>query len=300
MASIDTITTCAACGKEGGDSLKACTACKLVKYCNRECQIAHRPQHKKICKKRAAELRDEALFKEHLPTDDCPVCFLPLPLDANQIAFKSCCGKLICCGCIYAMLEETRGRGKLGLCAFCREPYPTSEAEEIQRLKKLIERNNSHGYHQLAGYYDDGDGVPQDVAKANELYLRAGELGHARAYFNLGISYDNGRGVEMDKKKAKHFYELAAMNGSVNARNNLACVELEAGNEHRAVKHYILAARAGHKNSLEAVKDGFTSGIVTKDEYANTLRAYQQRQDGTKSEMREKARAEINDGVMIV
>ena len=34
----DTITTCAKCGKEG-ESLKACTACKLVKYCNRECQI---------------------------------------------------------------------------------------------------------------------------------------------------------------------------------------------------------------------------------------------------------------------
>ena len=40
---------CANCGKgeEGANSLKACTACKLVKYCNRECQIAHRSQHKR-------------------------------------------------------------------------------------------------------------------------------------------------------------------------------------------------------------------------------------------------------------
>ena len=53
----NTSSTCANCGK-GEDSsikLKACAACKLVKYCNRECQIAHRPQHKKACKKRAAE-----------------------------------------------------------------------------------------------------------------------------------------------------------------------------------------------------------------------------------------------------
>ena len=66
MASSNTDTdiyTCASCGKEGGDSLKACTACKMVKYCNRECQVAHRPLHKKACKKRAAELYDEALFK---------------------------------------------------------------------------------------------------------------------------------------------------------------------------------------------------------------------------------------------
>ena len=57
MSSTDGVTTCSACGKEGGDSLKACMACKMVKYCNRDCQIAHRPQHKKACKKRAAELR---------------------------------------------------------------------------------------------------------------------------------------------------------------------------------------------------------------------------------------------------
>ena len=41
------IDTCACCGKEGSDGLKACMACKMVKYCNRDCQIAHRPQHKK-------------------------------------------------------------------------------------------------------------------------------------------------------------------------------------------------------------------------------------------------------------
>ena len=59
----DNVSICANCGKEGSN-LKSCTACKLVKYCNRECQIAHRPQHKKVCKKRAAELHDEKLFKQ--------------------------------------------------------------------------------------------------------------------------------------------------------------------------------------------------------------------------------------------
>ena len=60
----DDIVLCANCdkGEESAGDLKACTACKMVKYCNRECQIAHRPQHKKACKKRAAELHDEALF----------------------------------------------------------------------------------------------------------------------------------------------------------------------------------------------------------------------------------------------
>ena len=42
--STDKIEMCANCGKgeDESDILKACTACKLVKYCGRDCQIAHR------------------------------------------------------------------------------------------------------------------------------------------------------------------------------------------------------------------------------------------------------------------
>jgi hypothetical protein len=59
--------------------LKSCIACRLVKYCGRECQIAHRPRHKKACRKRADELHEEALFMQPLIAEDCPMCFLPLP-----------------------------------------------------------------------------------------------------------------------------------------------------------------------------------------------------------------------------
>ena len=99
------------------------------------------------------------------------------------------------------------------------------------------------------------------------------------------------RGVVMDKKKAEHYFELAAMNGYVSARHNLGCMEWEKGNRHRAMKHFILGARAGHENSLVAVKQGFRNGQVTKDEYASTLRAYHERQKETKSEARDKAAA---------
>ena len=121
---------------------------------------------------------------------------------------------------------------------------------------------------------------------ANELLRKAGELGCAGAYFNLGNSYSVGNGVEIAKKKAKHYYELAAMKGDVYARINLGCSEGQAGNDQRAIKHFILAARAGHEEALEGVNIGYKHGIVTKDEYANTLRAYQKSQDEMKSEMR--------------
>jgi len=133
--------------------------------------------------------------------------------------------------------------------------------------------------------------MPQDRQKANELNLKAGELGCTDAYYNLGASYQCGEGVEVDKKKAKHYYELAAMSGNVEARHNLACLEGEDGNEQRAYKHMILAARAGVERSLNFVKQGFMEGIVTKEEYTNTLRAYQKRQNEMKSDERDKAEA---------
>ena len=289
MSSIDTTTTnCASCGKEGGN-LNTCNKCKMVKYCNAACKKKHQSKHKKQCKRRVAELHYQALFKEPPPRDECPICFLPH--DARQTMFSSCCGKLICRGCIYAMDEEARGRGgEVGLCSFCRTPDATSEEEQVNRTKKLMDANNAHAFYNLAGYYNQGImGMPRNNAKANELWLRAGELGYAYGYYSLGNSYYNGDGVQVDEKKAKYYYELAATNGCVEARHNLGGFEERAGNYHLAMRHFILAARAGFQKSLDAVKAGFMTGLVTKDEYANSLRAHQERYNEMKSEHRDKA-----------
>ena len=132
----------------------------------------------------------------------------------------------------------------------------------------------------------------EECHKSYELWLREGELGCQEAYCKLGLSYYNGRGVEVDKKKAKYYFELGAMNGDVVARYNLGCMEGQAGNHHRAFKHYILAAKVGEKYSLDKLKAGFMQGSVTKDEYANTLRAYHHQHDEMKSDTRERATTE--------
>ena len=293
----DTITLCANCGKdeESAGDLKSCTACKMVKYCNRDCQIAHRPQHKKACKKRAAELYDEVLFQDPRPRDECPICMLPLPLDARKSMFKACCGKLICDGCIVSMTIEEMRKGKkkeeLGICPFCRTcTLGCSINEEIEQIKKLMVKGNAYAFYTHAVYYAEGRyGVPRDYQKANELFLKGGELGCASGYCNVGNAYDNGMGVDRDKKKAKHYYEQAAMMGSVAARHNLGCIEAETGNHRRAMKHFILAARAGLKQSLDSVKQGYMGEFVTREEYEGTLRAYQKSVDEMKSEARDKA-----------
>ena len=282
----DDISTCAACGKEGdSDDMNTCNKCKEVTYCNAACKKKHRSKHKKACEKRVAELHDEKLFKEVEP-DECPICLLPL-INGNQTeTFQSCCGKVICNGCIYA-IQMSEGEN---LCPYCRMPPAKSEKEDINRTKKLMDKGNAGAFYFLAGMYADGEyGMPKDRRKANELYLKGGELGCADAYYNLGTSYRIGRGGDMDMKKAKYYYELAAMNGSIMARNNLGWMEGQTDNHHRAMRHFVMAAKAGDRLSLNNVKKGFTKWVVTKDEYANTLRAYQKRREEMKSDERDKA-----------
>ena len=202
-------------------------------------------------------------------------------------------------GCIYAMNES----GAKDLCPFCRAPgfdEGFNEEEEMKRINILMEKGNADAFYQHASYYREGSmGLPQDEAKVIELYLKAGELGCALGYYNLGQIYHIGDGVDIDKKKAKHYYELAAMDGSVYARYNLGIIEVQNGNYHKAMKHFVLAARAGDDDSLGAVKKGYMNEIVTKDEHANTLREYQKSQNEMRSDTRDKAAAVLaEDRVM--
>jgi len=184
---LDVKSECANCGKEGNsDDMNTCNKCKSVKYCNAACKKKHRTKHKKKCDRRVAELHDKQLFKEPPPREECPICFLSLLYGRQTESFMSCCGKVICAGCIVAMrMSEAKD-----LCAFCRTPPASSDADIIKRLKKLMDKGNANAFYTLGVAYSKGDlGLTQDHQKANELYLKAGKLGCANGYYNLGNSY---------------------------------------------------------------------------------------------------------------
>jgi hypothetical protein len=201
-----TASCCADCGKEEGEgdavSLKVCKACMLVKYCNAECQRKHWPTHKKECKLRAAELRDEALFMDPPPKEDCPICFLPMtrkiiscislspatissvPIydyaEANEeFATKQmkdyypCCGKSICAGC-----EDSFNKtGNDKKCPFCNsERYETDEQHAVE-IRRRMEKNDPTSTCLLAHSYHHGlNGLQQDHAKSIDLYTRGPQI----------------------------------------------------------------------------------------------------------------------------
>lgn len=271
---------CAACGKVG-DGLKTCIACKHAKYCNVTCQKAHRPQHKKACKKRAAELHDEALFKQP-PPEECPVCLLVLP-HARYTVYQTCCGNTICNGCVCVMQRDTDF-----ICPFCRAPGITSEGEYIEGLRKRAALNDAEAIQDLGCKYDRGAmGFELDQLKAIELWQQAADLGSIDAHTCLAATYNEGTIVERDFKKVKYHWECAAMGGDDGSRYNLGTYEAHNKfNKDRALKHWTISARAGHDMALDQIKQGFSRGLVTKEDFEKTLRAYKNSLDEMKSEQR--------------
>ena len=284
------MSSCANCGKGEEESigLKKCSGCKTVKYCNAACQKAHRPQHKKECRQHAAELHDEKLFKQPPNDEDCPICFLRMPLLETGRRYMSCCGKIVCCGCIYAFALIGGGDN----CPFCRTLTPSSDEEVLEREKKRVVVDDAQAIHNRACHYAEGvRGLPQDRKKALELWHRAGGLGHSESYFDIGLCYLYGEGVEGDKKKAKHYWELGAIGGNAKARHSLGIEEVRAGNMKGALKHFLLAVEGGYAGSLKSIKHMYTCGDAKKDDYAKALQAYQAYLDDIRSEDRDKAAA---------
>ena len=113
LQNMNTVSVCANCGKENStDNMNMCNKCKQVSYCNAACKKKHRHKHKKDCEEHIrlateneAKLHDEKLFKPPLPAEDCPICFLRMPiLNPTGKKYYACCGKMICSGCVFAPL----------------------------------------------------------------------------------------------------------------------------------------------------------------------------------------------------
>jgi len=298
MSMVADTALCANCGKEGDKINNICNKCKQVKYCNAVCKKVHKKKHKKDCEEHVrlaaehtAKLHDIELFKQPPTEEDCPICFLRMPTLHTGSTYMSCCGKMICSGCIYAPLYDDQGNEvDNDKCPFCRTLAPKSDEEGNEREKKRMDVGDAIAIYNLGCYYQEGSyGFPQDRVKALELYHRAGDLGYPKAHCSIGVAYDYGEGVGVDEKKAVHCYELAAMKGNEISRFNLGNGEERAGNMNRALKHYMIAVKCGHAKSLDAIKKMYSNRHATKDDYTTALHTYQEYLSEIKSNQRDEA-----------
>ena len=280
---------CAYCGMAEIDDIKLvpCDGCDLVRYCGDDCQEDHKLEHEEDCKKRAAELRDELLFKQpessHL--GECPICCLPMSLDPEKSIIVTCCSKFICNGCFYTNQFRELDQKLSTKCPFCRETLPgeTDDEECDKRMMKRIEANDPAAMtDQGAEEYDKGD-----YHSAFEYWTKAAELGVLEAHFRLAGLYLFGLGVEKDEGKIIHHLEEAAIGGHPEARYTLGVKKWNNCDKEIAVKHWIIAATQGEDDSIKMLMKAFKEGSVSKEELAAALRAHKAAVDETKSAQRE-------------
>jgi len=239
-----------------------------------------------------SRMRQEELFKQPPQKEDCPICFLPLPPLQSGMRYQTCCGKIVCCGCIYANSTMNRKKNGLVLCPFCRTPTPDPK-KSIEMSKQRMKAKDPEAIYGLGCLYEEGnlEEYPRDILMAVKLWRLAAKLGHTGAYYNIGAYY-YGTDVKRYKKKGKFYFELAAIGGDIMARYALGCEEEEAGNTDKALRHYIIAARSGGSNSLKKIQKLYSNGHATKEDYSTALQSYQVHLKEIKSSQRDQAAAD--------
>ena len=85
----------------------------------------------------------------------------------------------------------------------------------------------------LAGKYERGRGVPQDLERAVALYRRAADKKMPAAWYHLGVLTADGRGLDRDLREAMRLMSLAAKDGVQDALGQLEDIELAMTRESR-------------------------------------------------------------------
>ena len=110
------------------------------------------------------------------------------------------------------------------------EEYAVFMAKAAEHYRKAAEQGLAAAQERLARLYEQGCGVPKDLAEAETWYAKAAENGDADAQFRMGVRRYQGKGVDRDRAAAAEWFRKAADQGHAKAQHNLAiCYEAGKG-----------------------------------------------------------------------
>jgi ribosomal protein S24E len=202
-----------------------------------------------------SNLSEDELFKRP-EREECPICFVPLSLEVDKDSFRVCCGKVLCQGCVYAILQNEHSFA----CPFCRKsPYKSNE-EYMQWLQKLVANKHPLALLQMGLHYNAGDFVlAQNVTKAVKLWE---ESGHHQAYLNLAYHFERtGR-----NDKFRPYLKKAATLGNIKARTLLGILDQKEDRYSLSIKHLTISAEYGDETAMNLMKVYQDEQLVTKSE----------------------------------
>lgn len=102
-------------------------------------------------------------------------------------------------------------------------------ATAVAILGPLAEQGNATAQFEVGFMCSNGQGVPQDYAKALYWYHLAAAQGNAEAQYNIGVLYDQGKGVPQDDAKAIEWYSKPAAQDLAQAQYNIGLIYLKGG-----------------------------------------------------------------------
>lgn len=194
--------------------------------------------------------------------------------------------KTVCAGCCLATVKGGLGKA----CPFCRTLPPTTDEGFVEMIRIRAAARDPQGIRYLGDVYASGMyGLQEDEPRAFQLWSEAAELGSTTALRQLGVAYSGGRGVAQDNATAIRCWESAAVRGDMESRFCLGGAELLKRKYDRAVRHFMISAKMGHKYSLDKIKKMFADGVATKAQYAEGLKGYQDAVEEMKSSQRDEA-----------
>jgi TPR repeat protein len=155
--------------------------------------------------------------------------------------------------------------------------------EAIKYYLDAADRGHAGAMNDLAGMFEYGVGVPQNLPTALEWYERAAEFGHAGAMTHLGQLSEDGLHVPQDFARARHWYEKAAALGNATSMNNLAdlyrygrgvATDLPA-----AANWYLKAAKLGLATAMNSLGELSEAGTGVPQNYQTAKNWYKEAAD---------------------
>jgi len=249
---------------------------------------------------------------------ECPICYHRLPLKESEHIYHSCCGQVICNGCVIGkvrtQLKESQPQfKKLGriiegttpeeeqfrlikergmyVCPYCRAPPPDDE-ESLRRVNNRIEIRNDRDYsialNQLGSYYKNGEcGLSQNLKKAEELYKKAYDLDDSNAAWNLYFLYD--KHYPDQKEKAREYLLRGEMLGNFKCILFLAGHACASDDKEETARLWMKAVCLGGED-VTILLDLYQMNLLSKDDLATTLRANQAVKDEVTTKRRDFAK----------
>lgn len=155
---------------------------------------------------------------------------------------------------------------------------------QFTQLRQAAEAGDAKAMFSVAYRYEQGNGVAQNDALANEWYRKAADAGDSDAMTNLAFRHHFGKGAPQNPEEAATWYRRAAELGNATAMNNLAAQYLSGKGVTRdageAIRWFEQAAAAGYAEAASNLAFNYASGSVLPKNDALAAEWYRKAADG--------------------